>query len=258
MIAVALVVAGIAANVPAGMDHEGVYALLAGLFGAVVGASELVSRYRDEPTRALTSAAGLTYMLMNGIVSGLAFGLLTRYAIAMFPGLANDPLMRSVVAGFGAMAVLRSKFFTLRTAKGEDVSVGPDAAVSAFLDAADRGVDRSRAARRLALVFDEASRVDRPEDGPDFLEISVAALQNLSVDDKTRFVERINSVVGSQYSDRLKLQAICYELLTLTGERNFSEIMANLETYVRSAPPASHEDASVDEPEPPAPGAAGG
>jgi len=232
----AIVVLGIVFDVPKGMQHHGGFACLAAAFGGIVGASELISRYRDAPMRALATVAGASYVFLNAVVSGLTYGLLTRYADGLLPGLADDPLMTSIVAGFGAMAILRSKFFTLRTASGESIAVGPDAAISAFLDAADRGVDRARASSRLALVYKEASKVERPVDGPDFMEISIAALQNLSDEDKARFVKRIEAVQGSSYTAQLKLQALCYELLTLIGERNFSDLMANLQTYIRVTP----------------------
>ena len=101
------------------------YVVLAALLGAISGASELISRYRDEPVHAATSLAGVFYMALNALVSACAYGLLTQYSKAILPGLADDALMRSLVAGFGAMALLRSKFFTVRTEQGEDVPIDP-------------------------------------------------------------------------------------------------------------------------------------
>ncbi len=211
-----------------------VYAGLAGLLGVIVGAAELTSRYRDEPQQALLSNAGLNYLLLNGTMSVAVYGLLTRYSQGIFPEISNDQLMTSIVAGFGAMAVLRSKFFTIRTDQGEDISVGPDAAVSAFLNAADRGVDRARASRRLALVFRRAGRIADPSRGREFIEISLAAFQNLSRDDKANFVGLLGTITDSRYPEALKLQAICYAMLSFTGEKNFNDIMTNLEEYTQS------------------------
>jgi hypothetical protein len=211
-------------------QHTG-YVVLAGSLGAIVGASELISRYRDEPILALRTTAAFMYLILNATISACAYGLLTRYADAIIPNLAQDQLLTSIVAGFGAMAILRSKFFTLRTEAGEDISVGPDAAVSAFLSAADRGVDRTRASRRLSLVFSRSSEIRPPVIGNDFLEISLAAFQNLDSDDKARVSEKITSVAGSAYPPELKLQMICYAVLGVTGERNFNVMMDNLEKY---------------------------
>lgn len=135
--------------------------------------------------------------------------------------------------------------------------MGPDAAIAAFLEAADRGVDRSRASRRLDLVFRRSNEVNRPDAGPEFLEISMAALQNLSLEDKTRFVQRVESVRKSQYPDQLKLQALCYELLTLTGERNFSDMMTNLQRYIAGLPPTPDPSSPASSAGPPAAAASG-
>src|SRR5215211_4947758 len=102
-----------------GWRQHTAYVVLAGAFGAVVGASELISRYRDEPTLALRTTAAFMYLTLNASVSACTYGLLTQYANSIIPNLAHDRLLTSLVAGFGAMAILRSKFFTLRTEAGE-------------------------------------------------------------------------------------------------------------------------------------------
>ena len=129
-------------------EHVG-FVVLAAALGAIVGASELVSRYRDE----LSTGGGqqcrsdLPDPQCRRLGRCAAYGLLTNYAVTLVPGLAGDRWMTAIVAGFGAMAVLRSKFFTIRTERGKTLPSDRDAAVTAFLAAADRGVDRSRALR---------------------------------------------------------------------------------------------------------------
>lgn len=146
------------------------------------------------------------------------------------------------------MAILRSKFFTLRTEGGEDIAIGPDAALAAFLNAADRGVDRVRASRRLNLVFKRSSEIRPPEIGSDFLQISLAAFQNLNDDDKALVTAAIDSVAGSSYPPELKLQAICYAVMGVAGERNFNAMMDNLRSYAAEAAEArrtSGDDSTV-------------
>jgi hypothetical protein len=208
------------------------FVLLAAGLGASVGASELVSRYRDEPVQALLSPSAMAYLFLNSLVSACVYGLLTRYSKMLIPALANDPLMRSIAAGFGAMALLRSKFFTLRTERGEDIAIGPDAAVSAFLATADRGVDRARAARRLDLVFRRAAEVANATQGKDFVQTSLAAFQNLSNDEKQALRVQIEGIyTGSKLPEELKLQALCYGILSIFGERNFNQLLSNLVLY---------------------------
>lgn len=213
------------------------FVLLSGILGASVGTSEIVSRYRDEPTQALRSAPALTYLGLNALISVCAYGLLTHYSKTLFPALAKDPLMRSITAGFGAMALLRSKFFTLHTEKGEDIGVGPDAAISAFLSAADRGIDRVRAKRRLDLVFKSAGRVSRVEYIKDFIKVSLLSFQNLSDGEKEDINKKIDDIYADDNkfpSSDLKLQAICYAVLIIVGEYNFNKLINNLADIIVS------------------------
>lgn len=62
LVVVILVSLGVANDYPVGMRKHGGFAALAGLLGVIVGASELISRYRDEPLQAVMSNASLTYI----------------------------------------------------------------------------------------------------------------------------------------------------------------------------------------------------
>jgi hypothetical protein len=137
--------------------------------------------------------------------------------------------MRSITAGFGAMAILRSKFFTVRTEQGEDVGIGPDAAVSVFLSAADRGVDRARAKRRLDLVFKSADRIPKVENIKDFIKVALLSFQNLVEREKlNKQIDSIYSDKSSYPNSRLKLHATCYAVLVVLGEYNFNKLINNL------------------------------
>lgn len=215
------------------LDQHWWSAYLALFIGTSVGAAELVSRYRDEPIVALTQTAGGIYLAIMGLTSFAAYLLLINYTDQVIPAAKDDQLLLALVAGFGAMALLRSKFFTLRTDQGDDIALGPDAAVSAFLNAADRNVDRHRADQRLDLVMKETAFSYQPARAKAFLEIQLAAFQNLSEGEKREFKSTIDTVFASQYSDRLKLQAISYGLLNVTGEdtyRNIIDKLKNLST----------------------------
>lgn len=93
--------------------------LTAGSIGAIVGFAELVSRYRDEPWRAAATGAGLVYIALNGAASMLALLLMEHFRKET--GAPDDGVARAMLAGFGAMVVLRTKLFTVRQADGTDV-----------------------------------------------------------------------------------------------------------------------------------------
>lgn len=217
-------------------DHT-YYLLLAIVFGAMVGASEIMSRYRDEPFRAIFSPPGRIYMLLNGLISAFAYLLLLKYRSAVLPALSTDNLMTSVFAGFGAMMFMRSKLFSFRTEGGESFSVGPDAVLSTFLNSVNRRVDRFLSDIRQDIVYQEAVTILRPEDAPKFLEIYLTAYQNIPADEKKGLAEDIQAVLNRTDLDpKLKLMAISFGFMNIGGHRNFRSLMALLRRY--QSPPA--------------------
>src|SRR5215470_2923368 len=95
------------------------------LFGISVGLSEILSHYRDEPIAAASTVFGLAYLVLNGLLSLGAFAVLRKYPTQILPAVKDDYVLTAVFAGFGAMAVFRSKLFTYRTDDGKDIAIGP-------------------------------------------------------------------------------------------------------------------------------------
>src|SRR5205807_1037822 len=67
-------------------------------------------------------------------------------------------LTQVLLAGFGAMAFLRTSVFTLRVAN-HDVGIGPSALVQSLLRAVDSAVDRLRALNRDQVVTTTMAQV---------------------------------------------------------------------------------------------------
>src|SRR5262249_54015255 len=93
------------------------------VFGALVGASEIISRYRDDPWKpfSLTSrtpSAGI-YVLVNAGVAAATF--LFIHFTDVLPKLGTP--WQALVSGFGAMVLLRSKLLTIRTGSDEDIPI---------------------------------------------------------------------------------------------------------------------------------------
>src|SRR5262249_36816696 len=107
------------------MDPNTIDGLLAAFLGALVGIGELISRYRDEPTRAIVNLPALLYVGINAAAAAIALAAINAFGWKF--GTTDDtPLhwTRVLVAGFGAMALFRSSFFTIR-AGDQEVGVGP-------------------------------------------------------------------------------------------------------------------------------------
>jgi hypothetical protein len=114
--------------------------------GAIVGASELISRYRDQPGAALRTWPAIVYIGINAVASVVALGL-----IQVNSWFAQSRWTQILMAGISAMAFFRTSLFVVR-AGDRDVGVGPSGFLQIFLSAADRAVDRQRAAARSDAV----------------------------------------------------------------------------------------------------------
>ena len=217
-------------------EHQ-YYLVLSLTFGALVGASDIISRYRDEPYRAIFSPPGRIYMSLNGLISLATYALLVKYRTNVLPALKDDNLLTSVVAGFGAMMFMRSKLFNFRTEGGENFSVGPDAVLSTFLSSVNRRVDRFLSAIRQEMVYEEAIAVLNPQNAPKFLEIYLTAYQSIPDAEKKELADDIKAVLDRTDLDhQLKLMAISFGFLNIGGYKNFKSLMTLLRRHQNSPP----------------------
>ena len=83
--------------------------------GALVGSAELISRYRDNPGAALRSRPGLLFIALNGLAAIMALFLVRHFKLAgVDPAKPDqDLVMQALLAGTGAMVVIRSKLFLI-------------------------------------------------------------------------------------------------------------------------------------------------
>lgn len=102
------------------LRHHFLGYLAASGIGAAAGAAELIGRYRDKPTAALSTPPGFIYIIINGFVSLAAYWLLMRHQLPTAlsqPLAAQTPLTLVLFAGFGSMAFFRTSLsaFAFRT-----------------------------------------------------------------------------------------------------------------------------------------------
>lgn len=212
------------------------FLLLSIIFGTLVGAAEIIARYRDEPFEATFSRPGILYLALNGLISAVAFLVLSAYKVSIFPALANDSFLTSVIAGFGSMLIMRSKLFSFRTEGGEQYAVGPDAVLSTFLTSVDRRIDRDRSAKRQQLVYDEVNLIKNPSNtAHEFLRASVGSYQNLSEAEKKELNAVIVKFQKERVDPKVGLIALCFSFLNISGEKNFKKLMGQLRTYTDSS-----------------------
>jgi hypothetical protein len=179
--------------------------------GAVVGASELISRYRDSPEAALRTVPAVFYVAVNAVASVGALHLMD--ANAWF---AQSEWTRVLMAGVSAMAFFRTSLFVVRVGD-RDIGVGPSGFLQIFLSAADRAVDRKRAAARSAAVSDVMKGVDYKKAFQALPPYCLALMQNVSDEDQKMLRKAVEELDQGQEDPGLKVRLLGLELINVMG-----------------------------------------
>ena len=197
------------------------------LFGLLVGTAEIISRYRDEPVIALLRLDSLLYLAINAVMSVGVFIFLGANHATILPNV--QTLWVAIIAGFGAMAILRSKILTFRTSSNEDVPIGVDAVITAFLEMLDRRIDRAQAARRWPLAYEYLKDVDdtRLQRLTAFLETNLKSYQNVSREELASFAAVMGQLrTAVDYPAFLRAISTGLALQAIVGSDNFEDVVA--------------------------------
>jgi hypothetical protein len=198
----------------------GDYVLVA-IFGALIGFTELISRYRDAPFKIARSWQALIYIFLNLVASLLALWLMRTFEITL--GFDGEPAqirwVQVMVAGLGAMVVFRSSVFVIR-AGDKDVSIGPSSILQVLLDVLDREVDRNRAQQRAEAVRSEilANNIQFEEIRDALPIVAFAMMQNLQMEDQDDLLNKISRLSESTVSSSAKAVALGLALMNYLGE----------------------------------------
>lgn len=133
-----------------------------GALGAVVGATELMGRYRDEPFAVFRCFYAGVYVAFNILISWLSLFVLDGLNISFESVAATGDapqrtadfeavLYNVIAAGLGGAAFFRSSLMKVKTS-GTDVAVGPALVIDTLLAVTDREVDRFRARDRATRI----------------------------------------------------------------------------------------------------------
>lgn len=207
-----------------------IFVLVAAL-GVVVGAGELISRYPDAPREALSTTAGIFYLIVNGVAAAAALSVGAVYAPPENGTAFTNPEMLNLilVSGFGSLAFFRAKLVTIRVGKS-DVGVGPSFVLEIILAAADRAVARARAAPRAEIVIEIMADVS--------FEIAKVVLptycfnlmQNVPVEDQQRAALEIEALANADMPEKAKVLNLGLILLNILGEDVLRTATENLQS----------------------------
>jgi hypothetical protein len=212
--------------------------IVAGL-GLLVGVSELMTRYRQSPFRALTTLPSGLYLAVN-VIASLAALALVRIFDWDFGGTGDDQIRATqvLVAGFGAILFFRTSFFTVR-AGGQDIGIGPSNVLRAVLAAADSQVDRIFAEQRAKKVTAIMKDVDYAKAVIALPTYTLALFQNLSRDDQDALGEEVRELIANAEMDAdVKLLTLGLALMTRCGTDVVDEAVKSLGDKIKKAPVA--------------------
>lgn len=191
--------------------------VIVGVLGGAVGIGELVSRYKDAPLRALFTRAAVLYAGVN-VVAALALLGLAKAFGWNFGATGEAARWTQVLAsGFGSMAIFRTALFTVRVGD-EDVSIGPSGFLQVILRAADRSVDRTRAAARAIEVEGAMRGVSFDKAQASLPAFCLALMQNLSPQDQRQLADEIDRLGRQDMPDYAKTLILGVTLMNIVGE----------------------------------------
>lgn len=209
------------------------------LLAVIVAASELVSRYRDDPVQATTSRSGVIYILINVGVSIGVFYLIRNVLELRDPPAAGKEFQRLVwdvfLAGASAMVILRTSLMTIHV-NGKDVQIGLAAVIDVFRSAVDRDVDRLRAGPRTTDVSEIMKQISFVRARGTLTSVALSAMQNVNAEERAQIEQRVAALANqSDRSDASKAQELGLILAGIVGFKNLRTMVNNNRDSISTA-----------------------
>jgi hypothetical protein len=207
---------------------------IAGALAGAVGLAEIVARYRSEPSFALRRFTAWSYILVN-VAAGVGALFLVRAFGWTFGQEDNVDLWRSLIAGFGALAVFRSSLFVTKIGENE-VNIGPSQVLTSILDTFDRAIDRKCAAK----IADGISQKELDELAPDRVistlpVLCLSLMQNFSTADQALLATALEKVKKDEGLDEpARMRATIVHLSKFLGNELVGKVLAGSTSILRA------------------------
>jgi hypothetical protein len=214
------------------MDWGWVDFVAVALLGAVVGAGELASRYKDDPLAAIRTWPAIFYIAINSAASVAALGLI--HAIPLFE---KSRWTQILMAGVSAMAFFRTSVFVVR-AGDRDVGVGPSGFLQILLSASDRAVDRQLAAVRSDAVAKAMKDVDFSKAAKALPPFCLGLMQNVAPEDQQKLKQAVEDLGKADAEASVKSLLLGLELMNVVGRDVLTTAVTSLGEQIRSVPKA--------------------
>jgi len=210
------------------------YAVVA-LLGAMVGAGELIGRYRDAPAGAIYNLPAFIYVALNLLASVTALALVHVFGWTFGASPAGEAARwtQILVAGTGAMALFRSSLFTVHVG-GKDIGVGPSSFLQIFRDAADRAVDRLRAQARsdqVAKIMQGISYAKAFEGLPLYC---LTLMQNVPDDEQVSLRNSLKLLNNETMDEAIKVRILGLQLMNVVGPSVLTAAVKSLSDEIKN------------------------
>jgi hypothetical protein len=204
------------------------YYFISAACGSLVACAEVVSRYRDEPLKAICCWWGLSYIVLNALLSVAAYAILSITGTVSSTMATADLVRNAILAGFGAAVVMRAKIFNLRLSGGERVSFGPDFVIDTFLNMLDRQIDRRRAYRRSQIVMSKMEDISFEDVKMPMVTLLTSSMQNLTASEELHLGEELRKLTDTaEFSNQDKSYALGFLVMDLAGEDFFKKVFTD-------------------------------
>jgi hypothetical protein len=210
----------------------------AAVLASLVGAAELIGRYRDAPLAAARTSAGVTYILLHAIAAAVVYQLIHNSEMVADAQTKNRDIVEVSTAAFGTVAFLRSSFFTVRL-DGKDVCLGPALIWQILLDATDRAVDRARAAPRSEFVREVMTGIDFVRAAAALPEFCFHLMQNVSEAERKAHAAVVSDLLAAQMDPLAKTYNLGLSLINIVGARVLLEAVKALGPQIKGPATAS-------------------
>jgi hypothetical protein len=212
--------------------------LAVALIGACVGIGELVSRYKDDPYEAIRNRHAVLYTVINVLASVIALLALKTVGDQGILGEQNAAhrIGYTLLAGFGAMSVLRSSAFTLR-AGNDDIAIGPSALLQIILSATDRAVDRARATVRAERMAKTMQSLEFNQISKALPQLAFTMMQNVSSEEKQDLSDEISRLQDHDMDAVMKSICLGLALSNIVGQGVVDAAVAALRQTVKAGAP---------------------
>jgi len=220
------------------------YFVIAAVCGLVVASAEIMARYRDEPLKAAFCWWGISYLLFNLGLSAVAFWVLIISGTVAKDNSVADNVKYAVLAGFGAVVIMRAKIFNIKTLDGEQVGVGPDFVITTYLGMMDRQIDRHRAMERSQIVKKMMLGIDFQAVRMSVITLLMKSMQHLSKAEIEDLGVRVKEIENAEeLTNQDKANALGFIILDYGGQDFFQQVFTEQERAKYMISPAAAQPA---------------